>query len=102
VNIYDTITKKKESFNVITKIPDWADGAMVEGKLYVMGGYNPIVKSTYEIDATKKEMVQKQDMITAKYGHSLCTLQNQIFSIGGWNGSKYLVDCEVYGTKENT
>ena len=45
---------------------------MVEDKLYVMGGY--IVKSTYEIDATKKEMVQKQDMITAKYGHSLCTL----------------------------
>ena len=46
-------------------------------------------------------MVQKQDMITAKYGHSLCTLQNQIFSIGGFNGS-YLADCEMYGSKENT
>ena len=56
VNIYDTITRKKESFEVKTKIPADADGAMVKDKLYVMGGY-PELKSTYEIDANKREIV---------------------------------------------
>ena len=34
-------------------------------------------------------------MIRAKEGHSLCTLLNLIFSIGGYN-ERYLGDCEVY------
>ena len=85
INIYDTITKKQESFNVNTTIPNLADGIMVDDKLFVMGG--AIVKSTYEIDVTKRQMVQKKDMITAKYDHSLCSLYNQILSIGGYNGS---------------
>ena len=65
-----------------TKIPYDADGAMVADMLYVMGGKGP-VKSTFEIEPTKKQILMKQDMITAKFGHSLCTLLNQIYSIGG-------------------
>jgi len=66
-----------------------------------MGGYSPIVKTTYVIDATQKQMVQKRDMVTAKYAHSLCTHQDMIFSIGGDSGPKYLANCEVYETKDN-
>jgi len=37
---------------VNTTIPDLADGIMVDDQLYVMGGAT--VKSTYEIDVTKR------------------------------------------------
>ena len=59
MDIYDTITRKKESFTVITQVPKYASGAMVADMLYVMGGRNGMdpVKSAYEIDATKKRMV---------------------------------------------
>jgi len=101
VNIYDTITKKQESFNVNNTIPNGTDGTIIAGKLYVMGGWNPCVKTTYEIDVSKKQMVQKQDMIKAKCYHSLCTLLYQIFSLGGFDG-QCLADCEVYDTISNT
>ena len=47
-------------------------------------------------------MIEKQDMIMAKYGHSLCSLQNQIYCIGGNNGSKAVANCEVFSITSNT
>ena len=43
----------KETFNVNTAIPSCAEGAIVDDKLYTIGGSGP-VKQTSEIDTTKK------------------------------------------------
>jgi len=74
---------------------------MITNKLYVIGGY-PAIKSTFEIDATQKQITQKKDMIIGKRGHSLCTLHNQIFSIGGDNDRYSIADSEVYDSNGNT
>ena len=86
VKIYDTKTRKSESFNLDASIPNAAEGTMVFNKLYLTGGHGP-VKCSYEIDSIRKQMIRKQNMINARYVHSLCSLLNQIFSIGGYNGS---------------
>ena len=39
-----------------TQLPACADGAIVAHMLYVIGGYGP-VKSTYEINSTKKQII---------------------------------------------
>jgi len=39
-------------------------------------------------------------MIMGKYHHSLCSLYNQIYSIGGFNVS-YIAECEVFSIKSN-
>ena len=46
VNVYDIVTKKKESFNVNVSFPDSADGIMRKNLIYIMGGSGPN-KSTY-------------------------------------------------------
>ena len=94
LNLYDIITNKQESFNVKLQIPDEADGIMFLDKLYVMGGRGPL-QSTYEIDITKRAMIEKQIMITAKYCQALCTNKGYVFSIGGYD-STYLADCQQY------
>ena len=65
-----------------------------------MGGQGPL-KSTFEIDPIKIAIKTKQDMITAKFAHTLCTQYNQIFSIGGYEIVSASSDCEVYDTIGN-
>jgi len=53
VKIYDTKTRKSESFNLDASIPNAAEGTMVFNKLYLTGGHGP-VKCSYEIDSIRK------------------------------------------------
>ena len=54
---------------------------MVADKLYLMDG-----SITYELDATRRLITRKKDMIRVKEKHSLCSLYYEIFSIGGYTG----------------
>ena len=100
VNVYDTITKVKESFNVSISFPSQADGIMMMNKIFIMGGYGPC-KSTYELSIDSKSVTKKANMLIARYYHSLCKYREAIFSIGGCDCYKALNDCEKYETKSD-
>jgi len=68
--------------------------------IYIMGGHPPC-KSTYELSIDSKSVTKKADMLIAKYVHSLCKYRESIFSVGGYDGSKRINDCEKYETKSD-
>ena len=84
--------------------PGWGLRACVlEGKIYVTGGnvQYPNISAALEVyDPVKDEWdITKAPMPEEKYSHSICVLNEKIYSFGGWNNcdtGPFYTKVEVY------
>ena len=81
------------------KIYGDSDSISVRNKIYIIGG--PASREMYEVDFKNNKLIQMESMLTPKYRHALCHAKNCIYSIGGYNDTKSLKDCEKYSIVQN-
>jgi len=81
-------------------INESADSISIGKNIYIIGGSGPI-DLVYKFNIKAKALIKKSSMLVKKCFHSLCSANQLIFSIGGFDETNYLADCEVYSTKDN-
>ncbi|TRZ51781.1 MAG: hypothetical protein D4S01_04105, partial [Dehalococcoidia bacterium] len=75
--------------------------AVVEGKIYAIGGTNGSYLNTNEMyDPTTNTWTTKKSMPTARKGHAIAVYQNKIYVIGGVIGSSDPVSSGYTGVTE--
>ena len=66
-----------------------------------MGGSSSNANKVQQFNVFTKKLVYKSDMLTKKYWHSLCSVNSEIYSLGGNNGQAYFNDCQKYKISQN-
>ena len=81
-----TWTKKADMPTARANLP--ANAGVVNGKIYVIGGRSADanLSTVEEYDPAKDKWTTKADMPTARRGLAICTLNGNIYAIGGWSG----------------
>ncbi|WP_024833228.1 kelch repeat-containing protein [Ruminiclostridium josui] len=78
--------------------------AILDGKIYVIGGYNSsgYLNSVEEYDPATDKWITRATMPTAKEYHQVAVVGGKIYVIGGQNSSGYLNSVEEYDPATNT
>ena len=91
LTFYDIVKQANSSIELTHSINDLAESILLKNKIYIIGGRGNSCLTFY-VDFNSKSLIAKRDMLIGKYGHSLCSAQNDIYSIGGWMQS----NCQRY------
>lgn len=78
----------------------FADSVSAGKRIFIMGGVGP-TDEVFEADVKNRVMIEKKHMLCNKYRHTLFHADAHIYSIGGYDGSSSLNDCEKYDVLEN-
>ena len=77
--------------------------AVVDGKIYCIGGYNDSYLKKVEVYDPKTDTWEtKTPMPTARYGLTSAVVNGKIYCIGGFGYSSYLNKVEVYDPETDT
>ena len=82
--------------------------AELNGKLYVLGGYNTIDRSTHyentleEYDPTTNQWTRRSPMPTARYGLGLAAIGGRLYAVGGSTNGGQVGTLEVYDPATDT
>jgi hypothetical protein len=72
------------------------------GSLLITGGGYPIVREVVRIDTRREFAVAHcTPMLTPRMGHAAVYHTPHLYILGGWNGIRYLSECERYVCAEN-
>ena len=102
ITTYDTVSDTKESITLDKPINQYADSISIGTRIYFLGGNCPLSADVFEANLVSKKLIIKMPMLCKKFGHSLCSKNNSIYSIGGGNGAQSYTDCEVYNVASNS
>ena len=101
VTLFDPITKAKKNITLSKNINTYADSISVGNRIYIIGGYSPTSNEMNEVDFKNNSLIQKKSMLTPKCLHTLCSANDYIYSVGGYNNAS-ISDCEKYSiSKDN-
>jgi len=100
VTLIDPITKIKKSITLNKSINNNSDSILVGNGIFINGGY-PASSETHQVDFKNNTLIEKKSIRTPKYAHSLCNANDYIYSIGGYNDSTSMSDCEQYSITQN-
>ena len=92
-----------ESKKLITSIniPQYCTVSQIGNRVFISGGYNPIINTASEYIEHSQSLVSIEPMRYHKYCHSVEFVSDQAFvAIGGYN-SKSMAYCEQYFILEN-
>ena len=105
LTIFDTLHINTKTYTLKTLVKDSAESIMCHDKIFFIGGREykdgPPVNDTQEFNETDNQLVGKSNMLTKKFGHSLCSNDLIIYSIGGIDGTFTLSDCAKYDISQN-
>jgi len=94
----------EDSWTTLETMPTARAGlgvAVVDGKIYAIGGYNGSRLSTNEMyDSATDTWTTKKSMPTARKGHAIAVYQNKIYVIGGIIGESDPVSSGYTGVTE--
>eukprot|EP00826_Nyctotherus_ovalis_P038157 TRINITY_DN3560_c0_g1_i1.p1 TRINITY_DN3560_c0_g1~~TRINITY_DN3560_c0_g1_i1.p1 ORF type:complete len:393 (+),score=74.12 TRINITY_DN3560_c0_g1_i1:39-1217(+) len=83
-------------------VPKWCTIVQVAGKVFISGGYNPIINALYEFKETTKTLTSRQGMKHAKYDHRAeAVFANEFIIVGGHNGTSSIPHCDAYSIIQN-
>lgn len=96
IAVFDTVSG---AWNRLDSVPKYPDGlplfcqlSSVEGKLVVMGGWDPVswdpVKDVFVYDFTKRRWIQGKDMPSKRSFFAAGVIEGRIFVAGGHDESK--------------
>ncbi|XP_059668561.1 F-box/kelch-repeat protein At1g15670-like [Cornus florida] len=96
IAIYDTVTGVWDRVDPIPKYPDglplFCQVASSEGKLVVMGGWDPVswdpVKDVFVYEFTTRRWTQRKDMPSNRSFFAIGTVEGRVFVAGGHDESK--------------
>ena len=100
VTLYDPITKTKKNVTLNKSINSNADSISVGNRIFIIGA-SPASSEMHEVDFKNNTLIQKKSMLTPKCSHTLCNANDFIYSIGGYNDSTSISDCEKYSMSQN-
>jgi len=74
----------------------------IGSRVFITGGYNPLVNTAHEFIESTQSLVPKMSMNYAKYAHSTQVISVDAFvALGGCDGNKAYAYCEEYSTYKN-
>jgi hypothetical protein len=76
------------------------DSISIGNRIFIMGKMGTTT-DVYEADIPNHKLIPKAPMLCKKDQHTLCELNNFVYSIGGLTGCEPLTDCEKYSVKDD-
>ena len=99
VTLYDIKSKLLSLFKTNQKTRD-CDSISFHNRIFILGSYQAS-RDVFEIDIKTHEMKSKAPMLIAKRCYTLCIAQKHIYSIGGYDDSTWIANCEKYSIHLN-
>jgi N-acetylneuraminic acid mutarotase len=102
--VYDPGTNSWSTRTQPSQVHAYAAGGVIDGKLYVAGGFDGIgVSTTLEVyDPSTNAWSTLASMTTARSATAGEVIDGKFYVVGGWDGSQALDTVEVYDPVTNT
>ncbi|MEC1184235.1 MULTISPECIES: Kelch repeat-containing protein [Bacillus] len=101
--VFQVANAAKDEWNQLADLPTARIGAVanaVEGKIYVIGGFNAL-NETLEYDPSTDKWTKKKDIPTGRGGATSVTVGSKIYVLAGKHQGTTYDKFEVYDTKKD-
>ena len=99
ITLFNVHNNKKKEVPLNGEVNLYAESISVWSKIYIIGGN--CINSTFEVDINLKMLKALSSMLVMKFTHTLCKGYGFIYSIGGYDSTTYIKDCDKYSIIDN-